>query len=261
VWTMRPDGSRKRLLTRGTTSAKDGLVSPDGGWIVCYGAERFASGGTQYDFDVQLMRSNGAGRRFLTRTRARETTPRWSADGSSIFYVRRASDARPPAIWTMAPDGRRQRFLTAGTSPRPAPDGRRLLLARQTDGQYELYVLDVLDLRTDRIRRLTHTRDDESAGGWSPDGRRIVFTRFSATSPEADVFVARADGTNVRRLTRARGQDVAAGWSPDGRKILFTSERDGREQVYVMDADGSRQRNLSRSRLGSIATAWQLVAR
>jgi Tol biopolymer transport system component len=253
---MRPDGTGKRLLTHGTTSAKDGLVSPDGRWIVFYGAERFASGGTPNDFDVQLMRSDGSRRRFLTRTRARETGPRWSADGRSIFYVRRASETRPTAIWTMDRTGRHRRFLTAGSSPRPAPDGRRLLYARETSGQSELYLLD---LRTRRTRRLTYTRDDESAGGWSPDGRRIVFTRFAATSPAADVFVANADGTRVRRLTRTRGQDVAAGWSPDGRRILFTSERDGREQVYVMDADGSRQRNLSRSTLGSIATAWQRI--
>jgi Tol biopolymer transport system component len=251
---MHPDGTGRHSLTSGGTSAKAGVLSPDGRWIVCYGAQAFATGGTRYDFDIQLMRRDGSGRRFLTRTRARETDPRWSPDGRWIFFTRTAGESAPRSIWKMRVDGSAQTRVHGGAGARPSPDGRLLLFAEQARGQSDLAVLD---RRNGRIRRLTSTAADESAGGWSPDGRRIVFTRFSVSSAGADVFVAGADGRHVRRLTRARGVDSAAGWSPDGTKILFTSERNGRGQVYVMNADGSGQRNLSRSSLDETATSWQ----
>jgi Tol biopolymer transport system component len=256
VWLMRPDGTRRHSLTSGGTSAKAGVLSPDGRWIVCYGAQAFATRGTRYDFDIQLMRRDGTGRRFLTRTRARDTDPRWSPDGRWIFFSRTAGESAPRSIWKMRSDGSEQTRIHGGTGARPSPDGRLLLFGERVRGQWDLAVLD---RRNGRIRRLTFTAADESAGGWSPDGRRIVFTRFPRSSPEADVYVADADGRHVLRLTRARGHDTAAGWSPDGTRILFTSERDGRPQVYVMNADGSGPRNVSRSSLDETATTWQRV--
>jgi TolB protein len=85
----------------------------------------------------------------------------------------------------------------------------------------------------------------------------VLFTRFDANGPGADVWVVDATGRNGRRLTRGSAQDVAAAWSPDGRQILFTSDRDGREQVYVMRVDGTRQRNVSRSGFADTATSWR----
>jgi TolB protein len=104
---------------------------------------------------------------------------------------------------------------------------------------------------------LTDTPELEQPVGWSPDGRRVLFTRFDANGPGADVWVVDATGRNERRLTRGSAQDVAAAWSPDGRQILFTSDRDGREQVYVMRVDGTRQRNVSRSGFADTATSWR----
>jgi len=95
----------------------------------------------------------------------------------------------------------------------------------------------------------------EQPADWSPDGKRILFTRFYLAGG-SDVFVIDVDGSPVRRLTRAPGEDTAAAWSPDGSKIVFTSERTGRPQVFVMDADGSNQRNISRTRSGDFATDW-----
>jgi TolB protein len=98
----------------------------------------------------------------------------------------------------------------------------------------------------------------EQAAAWSPDGRKILFTRYGLDPPWlADVFVVDADGTGARRLTHAAGDDVAAAWSPDGRRVVFTSGRSGSDQVFVMNADGSKQRNLSRNSFDDEATSWQ----
>lgn len=72
---------------------------------------------------------------------------------------------------------------------------------------------------------------------WSPDGRRIAFTRLG------EIYVVDADGRNERRLTTTSQPVAFPAWSPDGRTIAFAGVRD----VYTVPARGGRVRNLTRS--------------
>ena len=72
---------------------------------------------------------------------------------------------------------------------------------------------------------------------WSPDGRRIAYTRLG------EIYVADADGNNERRLTRSAQPVAFPAWSPDGRTIAFAGVRD----VYTVPANGGRVKNLTRS--------------
>ena len=89
---------------------------------------------------------------------------------------------------------------------------------------------------------------------WSPDGRRIAYTRWGRAG---EIYVANADGSSPRRLTRNAVDDFGPRWSPDGTRILFTRGADEARQVYVMNADGSGQTNLSRNRYDEWATDWR----
>jgi Tol biopolymer transport system component len=64
---------------------------------------------------------------------------------------------------------------------------------------------------------------------WSPDGRRIAFTReyFDYSGPEfryyEPLYVMDANGTHERRITLSRLADhayTAVDWSADGRRLL-----------------------------------------
>ena len=78
----------------------------------------------------------------------------------------------------------------------------------------------------------------------SPDGTRVVFQ--SNRTGRWELFVMRADGTELRQLTDAPGDNVTPKWSPDGRRIVFASERTpGDSDIFVMDADGRNVRALS----------------
>ena len=179
-------------------------------------------------------------------------------DGGLIYFW---SDRDWPALWSMWADGSHQRRIydthQNAKRPTPSPDGCKLVLDAPTPGSdSDLFVVDAHRGRV--LRRLTTTPALEQAVAWSPDGRKILFTRYSLDSPWlADVFVVNADGTGKRRLTHAAGDDVAAAWSPDGRRVVFTSARSGFDQIFVMNADGSDQRQLSRGNYRNEATSWQ----
>jgi dipeptidyl aminopeptidase/acylaminoacyl peptidase len=88
-------------------------------------------------------------------------------------------------------------------------------------GNHELYLLD---LGTRAVRRLTNTPEVEFFSRFSPDGRRILFTRsqreyVSFRDPTAwDVYVIDADGTGERRLAR---NGYSPQWAPDGTAVTF----------------------------------------
>src|SRR5262249_3003084 len=155
------------------------------------------------DFDVQIVRVDGSGRRTLAGTPAWEVDAQWSPDGSQLSYSRYQGggpDAwRRSRIWTVGSDGSGARLLARGPFARWPPDGSRLGLAappRGSDGA--LFVVDAQRGRV--LRRLTATPALEQAAAWSPDGRKILFTRYSLDSPWlAEIFVVNADGTGERR--------------------------------------------------------------
>ena len=99
------------------------------------------------------------------------------------------------------------------------------------------------------LRRLTRDSASDVVPVWSPDGRKIAFTRSRAPAegrrglPEADVYLINVDGTGERNLT---GDGVSGGptWSPDGRRIAFGSSGG----IDMMSADGTGRQRLLRNR-------------
>jgi TolB protein len=53
---------------------------------------------------------------------------------------------------------------------------------------------------------------------WSPDGKKIVFSRHGEHGFQ--IFEMNRDGSGARQLTDASGDFVNPRWSPDGKKIL-----------------------------------------
>jgi Tol biopolymer transport system component len=93
------------------------------------------------------------------------------------------------------------------------------------------------------------SRDGGISPRWSPDGRKLLFTR------DDNLFVMRAGPGAVPRFlikgpingpasVPAGIPELAAHWSPDGRRITFATVRG----IEVANADGSERKLLLRTR-------------
>jgi TolB protein len=128
-----------------------------------------------------------------------------------------------------------------------------------------IYLGDVYVINADGTGRkqLTELGSDDDPV-WSPDARRIAFTRSvtgaDGTSHSA-LYVMDADGTGEVRLS---GTPIFGSptWSPDSRRIAFAGYREGARfesrtsEIYVIDADGGAERRLTRNGAFDSAPSW-----
>ncbi len=101
------------------------------------------------------------------------------------------------------------------SSPRVAPDGRRVAVQRTVQGNTDLWLLDGA-----RTSRLTFDAGADRFPIWSPDGRRLVFD--SDRTGVQDLYGKDASGAGVEaRLVASAQPKNATDWSADGRFLLY----------------------------------------
>lgn len=93
---------------------------------------------------------------------------------------------------------------------------------------------------------------------WSPDGRRLVFSRFRTDLVDsANLWVAEGEGTQRRMLTHEAGIQEHPAWSPDGQWIAYSGGQGyGTYELYVIHLDGSQRRQLTRNQAHDFLPAW-----
>src|SRR4051794_18415033 len=76
----------------------------------------------------------------------------------------------------------------------------------------------------------------------SPDGSKIAF--LSNRDGQSDLYVMRADGTNVVRLTQTAESESAPYWSADSRQIRYGVSGSDSSRIDSIDADGGNRKTI-----------------
>jgi Tol biopolymer transport system component len=129
------------------------------------------------------------------------------------------------------------------SAPSWAPDSRQVIYSSESDGQSDLYSVDLAGRER---QHLTQTPSNEGHPAFAPDGSAIAFDTDSDGNYEIYKMRPNAEAPARQRLTNHPARDVAPSWSPDGRWIVFMSDRDNPEfDVYRMDADGKNVQRMA----------------
>jgi Tol biopolymer transport system component len=170
-------------------------------------------------------------------------------------------------IFKMNPDGTGVVKLTNSKSfngsPGWSPNGKKITFAsdrRNHQGRMEIHVMDSDGTN---VRRLTTLPSDamlEDAPRFSPDGRRIVFTRYITDPGRSALFTVRVDGGGLKQLTPWGNGAGDADYSPDGKKLVFEAypNKNCYGEIYTVDSDGQHLTNITdnRCQAGSHDPVW-----
>ncbi len=245
LWTMNPDGSEARALTRSSrekakvswfpdgrqllvntldgdfvrvdgatgeearvariSGTTDAVVSPDGSKI----AFSRSIANSVDDNEIWVMNSDGSGARKLTDMPGLQDQPAWHPDGSWIFFL--SGDGRQyHDIWRVNRGTGSREQLSAGAAYHydlALSKGGRLAFANNRSGNYEIYVQDGLELPT----RVTDDPALDGSPTWSPDGTRLIF--HSARGGSLNLWTVAAEGGEATQLTDHAGGARAPVWS------------------------------------------------
>lgn len=173
--------------------------------------------------EIGVMRSDGSGFKIVVgHDRNSSAFPSLSPDGKRIVYrVRGAENGLRIKSLINANVFK----LTSGWDDFPvwSPRGDRIAFTGFETGDFEIYTI-----RPDGtgLRQLTNTHGNDAHPVWSPDGRWIAFLSSRVgwkdemvrpwhwAQSYGEIFVMRADGTDVRQLTDNQWEEGVIGWAP-----------------------------------------------
>lgn len=184
--------------------------------------KRAAGKGSRYSwsfdeyYDIYQRDLEGGGLRNLTRTRGYDAEGSWSADGKLIVFA-----------------SNRHAYSEALSAPE-----------QEIFAYDKSYFMDIYIMKDDgtQVQRLTDTAGYDGGPFFSPDGRRIVWRRFSPDGAKAEVWTMNTDGSDKRQVTHLDVMSWAPYYHPSGEYIIFTNNSQGfaNFELYIVDTEGTR---------------------
>lgn len=216
----------------------DARISPDGSQVV-YARTELNREKNDYRSSLYLVPSAGGDTRRFTGATAKDTSPRWSVDGTHIAFLSNRSGSNQ--LWSIPFAGGEAAQLTDIPEPVTAfawsSTGDQLAFVSKADQQS----IDEAKAKADkgetdepksdvvRITRLRY-RSDGTPG-------------FLDNKP-THVWSVASDGGAPKQITSGEFDDGGLAWSPDGSQIVFVSNRNEEREkkrgseIWVVSATG-----------------------
>jgi TolB protein len=189
------------------------------------------------------------------------TSPDWSPDGRWITYTREWAD-HPQHIFRIHPNGTGREDLSEATCQPDdclgdllssySPDGTQIAFIRVLGPEHSVQ-LPVFLMQADGTDIVQVTdpgteRYQDFAPRWSPDGTRLVFSRYDGQRDKDAIFTVSVDGTDLRRVTRWRMNCAQnPDWSPNGRWIVTACHPVEEVNLWLVHPDGSGLHRITHS--------------
>jgi len=192
---------------------------------------------------IAIMDQDGADIRYLTKGTDLVLTPRFNPTSQDVAYMSYGAGDQP-RVYLMDVDTEKRElvgnFPGMTFAPRFSPDGQRVIMSLQQEGNANIYAMD---LRTRQTTRLTDDAAIDTSPCYSPDGSHIAFESDRGGSQQ--IYVMGADGSGPKRITFGEGTYSTPVWSPRGDLIAFTRRSAGQFGIGVIKPDGSGMRILT----------------
>ena len=191
------------------------------------------------------------------------------ADTVSAAWRRHVANTYDSAADTLTPPDQVGRPVVTGhfdmnMAPVISPDGRHIaLLSRHDIFTIDLYLADagtgeLLDklASSNSDAHFDALRFTESAGTWSPDGKRFAFV--AVENGDNQIFIVDVDEREVVREIAPTGIDAmqSVAWSPDGEQIAISGIHGGVSDIYLLSLPTEEVTRVTDGPNAALQPAW-----
>jgi TolB protein len=222
------DGSYRELFSPDPTLFLACFVwSPDGRRLACESVEEPIDPTRRGIYSIRS--SDGGGLMRITSSQGGHDEPGdYSPSGKRLVFARSDQNGDPVGLYVARVDGRRVRQVTpTGTLFSSAgdwsPQRNEIVFSQHVtpDARSSIWVVHANGTGLHAI----HVQAQPACGGaiadpssqgcfgprWSPDGKKIIFSRGTSGDNDSNIYTVDADGTNLTQITHG-GRDQAPDW-------------------------------------------------
>ena len=192
----------------------------------------FSNDSTGYK-EIYMIDYDGENLKQLTNHRSISIVPKWSADGTKIFYTSYRY-GNPDLFIIDFREGKIKIFskiqglnIAGGTSP----DNNKLILTMSRGKDPSIYTIEI---HSKEIQNLISNFGVCSSPTFSPDGKEVAFISDRAGNPQ--LYIYNLETKRYRKLTNFHWVD-SPNWSNSGKWIVFSGRETKHEKLNIFITD------------------------
>jgi serine/threonine protein kinase len=247
-----------------TVDALGPAWSPNGRFIAFWGMGRTPDGDAfSSQRDIWMIPSSGGSPWKITDDAHVDWNPTWTPDGAFIFFGSNRGGSMN--LWRIAVDpntGRANGEPQAITTPAAwmglaqlSRTGDSLVYeSRETTSNIYRASLDVTRGAIGTPEPVTSGSRTFRFADPSPDGQFLALG--TSYLQQEDIFISRADGSELRQLTTDAFNDRWPEWSPAGDVIAFYSDRSGKYEIWTTTMSGQLRQVTDAAEHSALYPRW-----